>query len=185
MGIRTRGLDTGINAKRQAADRAAHAEAKAVIDRWNDQLALGRDRLWSPTIRAALLAGTPWLNVFCPGCGTSRAIDLRKVDRHPLASVATLVLGLRCSWCPESAPPAEDPRIARAPACGEGRGVNPRGSCRRCARCDASPPLCSRPSRTSPPGGPKRGRDGRMAPPGAKQKNGTKQESKMPSDQIP
>jgi hypothetical protein len=25
-------------------------------------------------------------------------------DRHPLAWVATLVLGLRCSWCPESAP---------------------------------------------------------------------------------
>jgi len=23
--------------------------------------------LWSPTIRAALLAGTPWLDVFCPG----------------------------------------------------------------------------------------------------------------------
>jgi uncharacterized protein YjbI with pentapeptide repeats len=22
---------------------------------------------WSPTIRAALLAGTPWLDVFCPG----------------------------------------------------------------------------------------------------------------------
>src|ERR1700681_4297598 len=63
-----------------------------------------RDMLWSPTIRAALIAGTPWLDVFCPGCGTSRAIDLRKVDRHPLASVATLVLGLRCSWCPESAP---------------------------------------------------------------------------------
>jgi hypothetical protein len=45
---------------------------------------------------------TPWLDVFCPGCGTSRAIDLRKVDRHPLASVATLVLGLRCAWCPEA-----------------------------------------------------------------------------------
>jgi len=60
--------------------------------------------LWSPTIRAALLAGTPWLDVFCPGCGTSRAIDLRTVDRHPLASVGTLVLGLRCSWCPGSAP---------------------------------------------------------------------------------
>jgi hypothetical protein len=29
------------------------------------------------------------------------------------------------------------------------------------------------------------GRDGRMAPPGAEQKNGTKQESKMHSDQIP
>ena len=35
------------------------------------------------------------LDVFCPGCGTSRAIDLRTVDRHPLASVGTLVLGLR------------------------------------------------------------------------------------------
>jgi hypothetical protein len=90
--------------KRDAADRAARGEAEAVIQRWNDQFALGRDILWSPTIRAALLAGTPWLDVFCPGCGTSRAIDLRKVDRHPLASVATLVLGLRCSWCPELAP---------------------------------------------------------------------------------
>src|SRR5580700_3178521 len=59
----------------------------------------------TPTrLRAALIAGTPWLDVFCPGCGASRAIDLRRVDRHPLASVATLVLGLRCSWCPETAP---------------------------------------------------------------------------------
>ena len=90
--------------KRDAADKAARAEAEAVIRRWNDQLALGRDMLWSPTIRAALLAGTPWLDVFCPGRGTSRAIDLRTIDRHPLASVGTLVLGLRCSWCPVSSP---------------------------------------------------------------------------------
>jgi hypothetical protein len=96
---RTRGLDIAIN-----ADAAARAEAKGVVERWNEQLAASRDILWSPTIRAALIAGTPWLDVFCPGCGTSRAIDLRKVDRHPLASVATLVLGLRCSWCPGSAP---------------------------------------------------------------------------------
>jgi hypothetical protein len=102
MGVRTRGIDMQAGFEREAADRAARAEAEAVIQRWNDQL--GRDMLWSPTIRAALLAGTPWLDVFCPGCGTSRSIDLRKVDRHPLASVATLVLGLRCSWCPESAP---------------------------------------------------------------------------------
>jgi hypothetical protein len=33
--------------------------------------------------------------------GRSRAIDLRTVDRHPPASVGTLVLGLRCSWCPD------------------------------------------------------------------------------------
>jgi hypothetical protein len=92
------------NAKRQVADAAARAEAKAVIERWNEHLSASRDMLWSPTIRAALIAGTPWLDVFCPGCGTSRALGLRRVDRHPLASVGTLVLGLRCSWCPESAP---------------------------------------------------------------------------------
>jgi hypothetical protein len=97
MGVRTRGLDIAINAKRKVADAAARAEAKAVIERWNEQLTASRDILWSPTIRAALIAGTPWLDVFCPGCGTSRAIDLRKVDRHPLASVATLVLGKRKS----------------------------------------------------------------------------------------
>jgi hypothetical protein len=77
------------------ADRAAREEVEAVIDRWNRRLSTGRDMLWSPTIRAALLAGTPWLDVFCPGCGTSRVIDLRTLDRHPLASVGTLVLGLR------------------------------------------------------------------------------------------
>jgi hypothetical protein len=104
MGVRTRGLDMTAGFKRDAIDKAARAEAEAVIQRWNDQFALGRDMLWSPTIRAALLAGTPWLDVFCPGCGTSRAIDLRTLDRHPLASVGILVLGLRCSWCPGSAP---------------------------------------------------------------------------------
>src|SRR5712671_3804860 len=104
MGIRTRGLDIKAGAKQRVADKAVRAEAQAVIERWNEQLAASRDLLWSPTIRAALIAGTPWLDVYCPGCGTSRAIDLRNVDRHPLASVATLVLGLRCSWCPESAP---------------------------------------------------------------------------------
>ena len=97
-------LDIKDSAKRAADDRATRADSKAVVDRWNEQLAAGRDMLWSPTIRAALLAGTPWLDVLWPGCGTSKPIDLCTVDRHPLASVGTLVLGLRCSWCPGSAP---------------------------------------------------------------------------------
>jgi hypothetical protein len=91
MGVRTRGPDIKASVKRGADDKASRrADAKAVVDRWNEQLAAGRDMLWSPTIRAALLGGTPWLDVFCPGCR--------------LASVGTLVLGLRCSWCPGSAP---------------------------------------------------------------------------------
>jgi hypothetical protein len=34
MDVRTRGLDIAINAKRQIAEAAARAEAKAVIERW-------------------------------------------------------------------------------------------------------------------------------------------------------
>jgi hypothetical protein len=78
-------------------------DAARVIKRWNRALATGRDMWWSPTIRAALVAGTPWLDVYCPGCRTIRAIDVRAIDRHPLASVGSLVPGLRCS-CPGSAP---------------------------------------------------------------------------------
>ena len=75
MGVRTRGLDIKAGAAKLKADKAARLEAEYVIDRWNRRLATGRHMLWSPTIRA---------------------IDLRTVDRHPLASVGTLVLGLRC-----------------------------------------------------------------------------------------
>ena len=71
MGVRTRGLDIKAGAAKLKADRAARLEAELVVDRWNRRLATGRDMLWSPTIRAALLAGTPWLDVFCPGCWTS------------------------------------------------------------------------------------------------------------------
>jgi hypothetical protein len=35
------------------------AEAKGVVERWNEQLAASRDMLWSPTIRAVLIAGMP------------------------------------------------------------------------------------------------------------------------------
>jgi hypothetical protein len=34
----------------------------------------------------------------------NRAIDLRTLDRHPLASLGAVAFGLKCSWCPGSAP---------------------------------------------------------------------------------
>jgi hypothetical protein len=94
MGVRTRALDIKVGAAKLKADRAARAEAELVVDRWNRRLATGRDMLWSPTIRAALLAGTPWLDVFCPGCGTSRAFDLRSIclSRHAGAWSAVLLV---------------------------------------------------------------------------------------------
>jgi hypothetical protein len=90
--------------RERAAEKAAYDEAVAVVERFNAAIAAGRGALWSPTIRCAILAGTPWLDVHCPGCRTSRAIDIRKLDRHPLATVRSLALGLRCSMCPGSAP---------------------------------------------------------------------------------
>ncbi len=91
-------------AQREAAEQAARKEAIQVVERWNHALAAGRGELWSPTIRAAILAGMPWLDVYCPGCRSSRALDVRTLDRHPLASVGSLVPGLRCSWCRGSPP---------------------------------------------------------------------------------
>jgi hypothetical protein len=77
--------------RKRAADEAAHAADEAarnaalrVIVRWNAE----RSPLWSPTIRCAVAAGTPWLDVHCPGCRTSRAIDMRTLDRHPDEGVA-------------------------------------------------------------------------------------------------
>lgn len=108
MGNRTGHLDRIATFHRRDAERAfdqaTRDEARRVIERWNTDLAAGRDAWWSPTIRCAVVAGMPWLDVYCPGCGTSRAMDIRTIDRHPLASVGSLVLGLKCSWCPGAAP---------------------------------------------------------------------------------
>jgi Transposase DDE domain len=106
----------------------------------------GRPRqLWSPSAPRWSPERRGWMS--SARGRTSRAIDLRTVDRHPLASVGTLVLGLRCSWCPGSAPmptsSASSPSRARnAPTKGPleiGRLTSRR--CPRnpqCARCNKS-----------------------------------------------
>jgi hypothetical protein len=104
MGVRTRHLELVASIRQVAVNRAAREEAVRVVERWNAAIAAGHDVWWSPTIRAALVAGMPHADVYCPGCRTSRSIDLRAIDRHPLASVGSLVLGLRCSWCRGNAP---------------------------------------------------------------------------------
>jgi hypothetical protein len=53
--------------KRHEADQASREEAARVIVEWNARLASGRHTWWSPTIRAALVAGFPWLEVWCLG----------------------------------------------------------------------------------------------------------------------
>jgi hypothetical protein len=68
MGNRTRIPDMHATWRARAEAKAAQAEAQRVVERWNAALAAGKGALWSPTIRAAIAAGTPWVDVFCPGC---------------------------------------------------------------------------------------------------------------------
>jgi hypothetical protein len=66
--------------------------------------------LWSPTIRAAMLADTPWLDVFCPGCNTTEqstfapsiAIQLPRSARWCSACAARGVQGRRRENCHDS-----------------------------------------------------------------------------------
>jgi len=125
MGSKMGQIDRIGDMQRRAAEQDDEQwmkdKAAGVVERWNAALASGRGALWSPTIRAAVMAGMPWLDVYCPGCQTNRAIDIRTVDRHPLASVGSLVIGLRCSWCPGSAPIARIKGLYRLPPTAERR----------------------------------------------------------------
>ncbi len=60
---RNRGLSAAEFMQKRAAEEAARKEALQVVERWNAE----RSPLWSPTIRCAIVAGTPWLDVYCPG----------------------------------------------------------------------------------------------------------------------
>jgi hypothetical protein len=59
------------SAKRRKAER----EAKRVIAIWNARK--GKELWYSPTIRAAVLAGQPWLTFYCPACQQVGEVDLR------------------------------------------------------------------------------------------------------------
>jgi hypothetical protein len=61
MGTRTRHPDMLAKWSTRAEAEACRAEARRVVERWNEELAAGRDLWWSPTIRPAIVGGTPWL----------------------------------------------------------------------------------------------------------------------------
>jgi hypothetical protein len=44
-----------------------------------------------PTIGAAIAAGLPWLSFSCQACDQFGSIDLRTLDRHPGASISSLI----------------------------------------------------------------------------------------------
>jgi hypothetical protein len=57
------------------------------------------------------VSGGMWADVYCPGCHAGRGIALRTIDRHPVASFGSLVLGYG------AADAKVQRRCRRSPAC--------------------------------------------------------------------
>lgn len=81
-----------------------NAVAERVIDLWERRRARGAEPLFHPTIGAAIRAGKPRLTCWCPGCGVVGEIDLRQVDRHPGASIESLIPQISCTRCSPNPP---------------------------------------------------------------------------------
>jgi hypothetical protein len=112
---RQRRADSERDRKREAERMEAprREAARNLIGLWNLHLASGWQSMFYPTVRAAMLAGTPWLHVICSACRTEGECDLRKIDIHPNASVATIVRAMSCRGCHPHAPFAKPVGLTR------------------------------------------------------------------------
>jgi hypothetical protein len=91
-------------AKHAEAERKARGAAQEIVAIWNARQADGRELWFYPTIGAAISAGLPWLSYSCPACGQIGSVDLRTLDRHPRASVSSLIPSVSCRRCSPNAP---------------------------------------------------------------------------------
>ena len=91
-------------AKRAEAERKAIADAQKIVSIWNARQAGGRALWFYPTIGAAIAAGFPWLSFSCPACHQWGSVDLRTLDRHPGASISSLIPLVSCRRCSPHAP---------------------------------------------------------------------------------
>jgi hypothetical protein len=89
---------------RRATDAQVLEDAERLIGDWNERQARRMPLLFAPTIGAALAARHWYLWVRCPACGTTNAVDLRALDRHPDAAVISLIPALSCRSCRPNPP---------------------------------------------------------------------------------
>jgi len=103
--------------KEAAAKRATEAQiledAGRSVTAWNELQAKRQPMLFSPTIGCAIKARHWFLWVCCPVCRTTRAVDLRTLDRHPWSAISSLIPALSCRTCRPHAPFAELVRLSR------------------------------------------------------------------------
>jgi hypothetical protein len=80
---------------RAPIERAEGRTAARLIDLFDARRARGADPLFVPTIGAALRAGRPTLQFYCPGC----QVDLRRLDWHPDTPITSLIPLASCKRC--------------------------------------------------------------------------------------
>jgi hypothetical protein len=102
-------------AKRAEAERKALLDAQKIVAIWNARQSGGRALWFYPTIGAAIAAGVPWLSFPCPACGQFGSVDLRSLDRHPGASISSLIPSVSCRRCSPNAPFAKLERLTTEP----------------------------------------------------------------------
>ena len=89
--------------KKAAEQRATNPQiiedAERLIADWNERQEKRMPMLFSPTIGAAIAARHWFLWVCCPACRTINAIDLRTLDRHGDAAIASFIPALSCRSC--------------------------------------------------------------------------------------
>ena len=76
--------------------------AGKVVGLFNARLARDAEPLFVPTIAAALRAGRPWLEFECRACRMIGDVDVRTFDRHPRATLNSLIPDLTCPRCPDA-----------------------------------------------------------------------------------
>ncbi len=128
MGFNRRKMEDGRRgaAEKEAAamgalDPQVRADARRLVNEWNERQAQRAPPLFSPTIGAAVAAQHWFLWVRCPGCCTTQSVDLRGLDRHPDTRVTGLIPALSCRACRPHAPFAELVKVSLRSIAGEVR----------------------------------------------------------------
>jgi hypothetical protein len=104
MGTNERRLDMLEKRARDALSEVAQRDARRIVAIWNGRRAKGRELWFYLRIGAAIAAGHPWMTFLCPACQQIGGIDLRKIDRHPNATIESPILSLSCRRCHPNPP---------------------------------------------------------------------------------
>ena len=95
--------------EQQASEMARQAHLKRVAAKhtmalWNIVVAAGWRAVFYPSVGTACSTGCHWLHVKCPACQQIGEVDLRTIDIHPGASLATVIRTMSCRRCTPHAP---------------------------------------------------------------------------------